>query len=71
MKVQAGIVRCSIARAEARGPTPFQPGGGAHSPSPSCGRKRPEAAVKEAQRKADEIMLPYVQSTAYAVGSGS
>ena len=32
------------------------------------GKKKPEAAVKDAQRKADEIMLPYVQSTALAVG---
>src|ERR1700730_1001929 len=34
------------------------------------GKKKPEAAVKDAQRKADEIMLPYVQSTALAVGTG-
>jgi sn-glycerol 3-phosphate transport system substrate-binding protein len=34
------------------------------------GKKKPEAAVKDAQRKADEIMLPYVQSTALTVGTG-
>lgn len=34
------------------------------------GKKKPEAAVKDAQRKADEIMLPYVHSTALAVGTG-
>ncbi len=34
------------------------------------GKKKPEAAVKDAQRKADEIMLPYVQSTALTIGAG-
>jgi sn-glycerol 3-phosphate transport system substrate-binding protein len=34
------------------------------------GKKKPEAAVKDAQRKADEIMLPYVQSTALTIGPG-
>lgn len=34
------------------------------------GKKKPEAAVKDAQHKADEIMLPYVQSTALAVAAG-
>jgi sn-glycerol 3-phosphate transport system substrate-binding protein len=34
------------------------------------GKKKPEEAVKEAQRKADEIMLPYVQSTALTASPG-
>jgi sn-glycerol 3-phosphate transport system substrate-binding protein len=34
------------------------------------GKKKPEAAVKDAQRKADEIMLPYVQSTALGTTGG-
>jgi sn-glycerol 3-phosphate transport system substrate-binding protein len=34
------------------------------------GKKKPEAAVKDAQRRADEIMLPYVQSTALGTTGG-
>jgi sn-glycerol 3-phosphate transport system substrate-binding protein len=34
------------------------------------GKKKPEEAVKDAQHKADEIMLPYVQQTALGVSGG-
>jgi hypothetical protein len=41
------------------------------SSSPALtGKKKPEAAVKDAQRRADEIMLPYVQSTALGTTGG-